>query len=62
MAIDYPWFKSYDKGVPHTLEPYPAKTFLDGPRKMYEPENCLAPNLCRSFHGPGWQPCRADHH
>ncbi len=24
MAIDYPWFKSYDKGVPHSLEPYPA--------------------------------------
>ena len=29
MAIDYPWFKSYDKGIPHTLEPYPAVTFLD---------------------------------
>ena len=29
MATDYPWFKSYDKGVPHTLEPYPKVTFMD---------------------------------
>jgi long-chain acyl-CoA synthetase len=28
MASDYPWFKSYHKGVPHTLE-YPKVTFLD---------------------------------
>jgi long-chain acyl-CoA synthetase len=26
---NYSWFKSYDKGVPHTLEPYPHKTWLD---------------------------------
>ena len=26
---DYSWFKSYDPGVPHTLEPYPQKTLLD---------------------------------
>ena len=26
---DYPWYKSYDQGVPHTLEPYPKKTLLD---------------------------------
>ncbi|MGA9048665.1 MAG: AMP-binding protein [Dehalococcoidia bacterium] len=26
---DYPWFKSYDPGVPHTLEPYPNVTVLD---------------------------------
>ena len=25
----YPWFKSYDPGVPQTLEPYPKKTLLD---------------------------------
>jgi long-chain acyl-CoA synthetase len=24
-----PWFKSYDPGVPHTLEPYPERTLLD---------------------------------
>ena len=29
MAESYPWFKSYDAGVPHTLEPYPAVTFMD---------------------------------
>ncbi|MCX5992953.1 MAG: AMP-binding protein [Chloroflexi bacterium] len=29
MAESYPWFKSYDAGVPHSLEPYPAVTFLD---------------------------------
>ena len=29
MATDYPWFKCYDKGVPHTLEPYPKVTFMD---------------------------------
>lgn len=29
MADEYPWYKSYDKGVPHSLEPYPQKTFLD---------------------------------
>ncbi len=26
---DYPWFKSYDPGMPHSLEPYPSKTLLD---------------------------------
>ncbi|MBN1376275.1 MAG: long-chain fatty acid--CoA ligase [Dehalococcoidia bacterium] len=26
---DYPWYKSYDPGVPHSLEPYPKKTILD---------------------------------
>ncbi|RPJ62986.1 MAG: AMP-dependent synthetase, partial [Dehalococcoidia bacterium] len=26
---DYPWYKSYDPGVPHSLEPYPRKTILD---------------------------------
>lgn len=24
-----PWLKSYDEGVPHTLEPYPDKTIVD---------------------------------
>ncbi len=26
---DYPWYKSYDAGVPHSLEPYPETTLLD---------------------------------
>ena len=26
---DRPWFKFYDPGVPHTLEPYPDCTLLD---------------------------------
>jgi long-chain acyl-CoA synthetase len=26
---EYAWFKSYDPGVPKTLEPYPRKTLLD---------------------------------
>jgi len=26
---DYPWFKNYDPGVPHTLQPYPVITVLD---------------------------------
>lgn len=26
---EYPWYKSYDEGVPHSLEPYPNLTFLD---------------------------------
>ena len=26
---DYPWFKSYDPNVPHTLEPYPNITVMD---------------------------------
>lgn len=26
---DYPWFKSYDPGVPHSLEPYPQLTAFD---------------------------------
>ena len=26
---DYSWFKNYDPGVPHTLQPYPAITVLD---------------------------------
>jgi len=28
-VADYPWYKSYDAGVPHSLEPYPAITLLD---------------------------------
>jgi hypothetical protein len=24
-----PWFKSYDPGLPHTLQPYPERTLLD---------------------------------
>ncbi len=27
--VDYPWFKSYDPGVPHSLMPYPDITVLD---------------------------------
>ena len=26
---DKPWFKSYDPGMPHTLQPYPDSTLLD---------------------------------
>jgi len=26
---EYLWYKSFDKGVPHSLEPYPRKTILD---------------------------------
>ena len=26
---DYPWYKSYDPGVPRSLEPYPGKTIMD---------------------------------
>ena len=26
---DYPWYKSYDAGVPHSLQPYPEITLLD---------------------------------
>ncbi len=26
---EHPWFKSYDKGVPHTLRPYPQQTLID---------------------------------
>lgn len=26
---DYPWFKNYDPGVPHTLQPYPDITVLN---------------------------------
>ncbi len=26
---DYPWYKSYDAGVPHSLAPYPEITLLD---------------------------------
>ncbi|MBN1380381.1 MAG: long-chain fatty acid--CoA ligase [Deltaproteobacteria bacterium] len=26
---EYRWYKSYDPGVPHSLEPYPRKTILD---------------------------------
>src|SRR5208283_423422 len=29
LMKDYPWFKSYDPGVRHTLEPYPNVTVLD---------------------------------
>jgi len=28
-VADYPWYKSYDEGVPHSLEPYPEITLLD---------------------------------
>jgi hypothetical protein len=28
-VADFPWFKNYDAGVPHTLEPYPNRTLLD---------------------------------
>jgi len=28
-VADYPWYKSYDAGVAHTLEPYPDITLLD---------------------------------
>jgi long-chain acyl-CoA synthetase len=28
-VADYPWYKSYDPGVPHSLEPYPQITLLD---------------------------------
>ena len=24
-----PWFKSYDPGLPHTLQPYPERTLLE---------------------------------
>jgi len=27
--VEYPWYKSYDKGVPYSLEPYPKITLLD---------------------------------
>lgn len=27
--MEYPWLKSYDEGVPYTLEPYPKQTLLD---------------------------------
>lgn len=27
--VDYPWYKSYDAGVPHSLAPYPEITLLD---------------------------------
>jgi hypothetical protein len=26
---DYPWYKHYDEGVPHTLEPYPQLRTID---------------------------------
>jgi long-chain acyl-CoA synthetase len=29
QLTDYLWYKSYDPGVPHSLEPYPQKTILD---------------------------------
>ena len=29
MMGDYTWFKSYDEGVPRTLEPYPDITLFD---------------------------------
>jgi len=28
-VADYPWYKSYDAGVPHSLQPYPEITLLD---------------------------------
>jgi long-chain acyl-CoA synthetase len=28
-VADYPWLNNYDKGVPHTLQPYPDITLLD---------------------------------
>ncbi|MBN1376274.1 MAG: long-chain fatty acid--CoA ligase [Dehalococcoidia bacterium] len=27
--VEYPWYRSYDSEVPHSLEPYPAITVLD---------------------------------
>jgi len=27
--MKYPWLKSYDEGVPFSLEPYPEETLLD---------------------------------
>jgi long-chain acyl-CoA synthetase len=29
MMMKYPWLKSYDEGVPYSLEPYPEQTLLD---------------------------------
>ncbi len=29
LMEEYPWHKSYDAGVPHTLQPYPARTMVD---------------------------------
>ena len=26
---DYPWYKSYDAGVPHSIAPYPDNTIVD---------------------------------
>jgi long-chain acyl-CoA synthetase len=28
-VAEYPWYKSYDEGVPHSIAPYPNKTLLD---------------------------------
>lgn len=28
-TISYPWLKQYDRGIPHTLQPYPEQTLLD---------------------------------
>jgi long-chain acyl-CoA synthetase len=27
--VEYPWLKNYDVGVPHTLQPYPARTMIE---------------------------------
>jgi long-chain acyl-CoA synthetase len=29
MQTQKPWLENYDRGVPHTLEPYPQKTIMD---------------------------------
>jgi len=34
--VEYPWYKSYDKGVPYSLEPYPRSLYsmsLQRPRE-----------------------------
>ncbi len=31
--IEHPWFKSYDPGMPHTLQPYPERTLLEAVRE-----------------------------
>jgi len=31
--IEHPWFKSYDPGMPHTLQPYPESTLLEAVRE-----------------------------
>ncbi len=45
---DYPWHKSYDSGVPHTLEPYPQNNAIDllgNVVKLHPTRPCLFINL-----------------